>query len=73
MVIVEESSQKGVIANEEQEMIENVFEFSETPVKQIMVPRNKIVAVPINATPEEILERFSIEGYSRMLSMKHNR
>ncbi|MBP7215420.1 MAG: HlyC/CorC family transporter [Candidatus Kapabacteria bacterium] len=66
MVIVEESSQKGVIANEEQEMIENVFEFSETPVKQIMVPRNKIVAVPINATPEEILERFSIEGYSRM-------
>lgn len=66
MVIVEESSQKGVIANEEQQMIENVFEFSETPIKQIMVPRNKIVAVHINSTPEEILDRFTIEGYSRM-------
>lgn len=66
MVIVEESSQKGVIANEEQQMIENVFEFSGTPVKQIMVPRNKIVAVHINSTAEDVLEKFTIEGYSRM-------
>ncbi|HAW07945.1 MAG TPA: hemolysin [Bacteroidetes bacterium] len=66
MVIVEESSQKGVIANEEQQMIENVFELSDTPVRQIMVPRNKIVLVRIDSTPEEILEIFTIEGYSRM-------
>ena len=65
-VILQESSDKGTIDEEEQRMIENVFDFSETPVKQIMVPRNQIVAIDVDTPIEGVLEKFLAEGYSRI-------
>lgn len=65
-VILQESSDKGAIDEEEQKMIENVFDFSETPVKQVMVPRTKIVAIDIETPIELVLEKFLEEGYSRI-------
>ncbi len=64
--ILEESSKKGVIDSRDHELLENVFEFSSTPVKQVMIPRGKIVAVELSMTKEQILDRFIEEGYSRM-------
>jgi CBS domain containing-hemolysin-like protein len=66
LIILQESSTKGEIAVDEHTLIENVFDFAETPVKQVMVPRNKIVAVEQGTEFEEILEKFIAEGYSRM-------
>lgn len=65
-VILQESSDRGAIDQEEQRMIENVFDFSETPVKQIMVPRTKIIAIAVNTPIEDVLEIFLNEGYSRI-------
>lgn len=65
-VILQESSDRGAIDEEEQRMIENVFDFSETPVKQIMVPRTKIIAIDIDTPIEDVLEKFLNEGYSRI-------
>jgi CBS domain containing-hemolysin-like protein len=66
LIILQESSTKGEIAVDEHTLIENVFDFAETPVKQVMVPRNRIVAVEQSTEFDEILEKFIAEGYSRM-------
>ena len=65
-VILQESSDKGSIDAAEQELIENVFDFTETPVRQVMVPRNKVVAVEVRTPIEQVLDKFLDEGYSRM-------
>lgn len=65
-VILQQSSDRGSIDEEEQRMIENVFDFSTTPVKQIMVPRNKIVALEVETPVELVLDKFMEEGYSRI-------
>jgi CBS domain containing-hemolysin-like protein len=64
--LLEESSKSGMIGIQESELIENVFEFTDTPIKQIMVPRGKIVAVGVSMPLESIQEKFISEGYSRM-------
>ncbi len=64
--LLEESSKRGVIDSEDHALLENIFEFSSTPVKQIMVPRGKIVGVELSMTREQIVDKFIVEGYSRM-------
>ncbi|MDC0357276.1 hemolysin family protein [Oligoflexia bacterium] len=65
--IVEFSSQAGEIEEDEREMIQGVFGFSETLVREVMTPRVDISAVPDNVTLEEIVKIFSSEGLSRLL------
>jgi CBS domain containing-hemolysin-like protein len=64
--LLEESQKSGVIGVSEHELLENVFDFSDTPVKQIMIPRGKIIGVEISMQIKDILETFMDEGYSRM-------
>lgn len=64
--LLEESSKSGVSGIPDKELIENVFEFSEIPVKQIMVPRGKIFGIDINTDIDEIIEAIIDEGYSRI-------
>ncbi len=64
--IIAESSKSGVIDDSEQKMIQNVFDFAETQVKQIMIPRNKIIGIEVNMTKEETIDVIIEEGYSRL-------
>ncbi|MCX7737328.1 MAG: hemolysin family protein [Candidatus Kapabacteria bacterium] len=64
--IIEESSKSGSIEPTEHKLIENIFEFKDTPIKQIMVPRGKIVAIEASMTINQAVELFKSEGYSRM-------
>ncbi|MDQ1267326.1 MAG: magnesium and cobalt exporter, family [Bacteroidota bacterium] len=64
--ILEESSKSGIIDRTEHKLLENVFEFADTPVKQIMVPHNKIVGFEYSMEKDEIIQKFIEEGYSRM-------
>src|SRR5205085_6942670 len=50
----------------EQTLINKVFEFSETTVKEAMIPRTEIIAIPETSTVAEIAEAFNESGYSRM-------
>ncbi|WP_210463607.1 MULTISPECIES: hemolysin family protein [Rufibacter] len=65
-LLFEQSAESGEIGGSQQELIENVFEFNERMVKQIMVPRTKLVALDIDSTEEEIFEVVFNEGYTRM-------
>ena len=66
MMLLDQSKQSGEIQDSEHELIENVFQFNDRMVKQIMVPRTKLSALDVNAPEDVILETVFSEGYSRM-------
>lgn len=47
-------------------MLHRVFEFGDTLVKDVMVPREQMVSLPITATTEELLDLLVEEGHSRV-------
>ena len=57
---------EGVIDPEEKRMIHNVFEFADSQVKDIMIPRTDIAAIDVKSGYDEIWDRFRKERYSRM-------
>ncbi len=65
-MLLEDSSKSGEIESEEHKLLDNIFDFSYTPVKQIMVPRDKIVALEKNEPIEIIIETLIENGYSRI-------
>ncbi|MHB8840576.1 MAG: hemolysin family protein [Candidatus Aquicultor sp.] len=58
--------QGGVIEEEEKELIHSIFEFGDTIVREVMVPRMDMVAVSIDAPIEEVLSLVIREGHSRI-------
>jgi CBS domain containing-hemolysin-like protein len=55
----------GIIERDEKEMISSVFEFGDTLVREVMVPRPDIVSMPINIGLEELLKVVREDGHSR--------
>ncbi|HSU25881.1 MAG TPA: hemolysin family protein, partial [Pyrinomonadaceae bacterium] len=51
---------------EERQLINQVFEFSETTVREAMIPRTEIVAIPEHCSLQEIAAAFRRNGYSRL-------
>jgi CBS domain containing-hemolysin-like protein len=64
--LIAESSKQGALEVSEQELIENVFEFTETTAAQVMVPRSKITALDSTLPVAELLDTVMREGYSRL-------
>jgi len=64
--LVEVSEERGELEQEEKEMIRGIFEFSETTVREIMVPRVDIVSLPITASLQDVVRVIKQEGHSRI-------
>lgn len=64
--LINASQEKGLLNEEERRLINQVFEFSETTVKEAMVPRTEIVAISATCTLEEMVRAFRQHGYSRI-------
>ncbi len=64
--LIRVSEQSGHLNKEESELIDKVFEFSDTTVKEAMIPRTEIVAIPETSTLEDIARVFRQNGYSRI-------
>ena len=62
-MMVNQGEEKGTIKEEEKELINNVFEFNDITVSEIMRHRKDIFAVDINISTEELLEELSQEEY----------
>ncbi len=62
-MMVDQGEEKGTIEEEEKELINNVFEFNDITVSEIMTHRTDIFAVDINITTDELLEELSEEKY----------
>ncbi|RYU89498.1 HlyC/CorC family transporter [Mucilaginibacter terrigena] len=64
--LLEQGRETGALDSNEHELIQNVFDFNERVVKNIMVPRTKISGIELDTTKEDLLECLITEGYSRM-------
>ncbi len=51
-------------------IIKNTLEFKDIKVRECMVPRNELVAVPIDASIEEVREKMAQTGLSKILVYK---
>ena len=66
-MMVDVGEEKGTIEVAEKEMINNVFEFNDKVVSEIMVPRNKMFALDINMSISDVIEKLSEDmRYSRI-------
>lgn len=65
MGLVDAVEEQGEIDNETKEMIENVFEFDDTRVSEIMVRRSEMKVLYESDTPEEALNTMLESGLSR--------
>ncbi len=53
--IVSESTESGLLNLEEQEIIRNIFDFSDRRVGQVMTPRPRVQGIPLDMPMEELL------------------
>ena len=58
--------EEGIINENESKMIQNVIDFKDNYAKDIMTPRTDIVAIEIDDSYEDIIEKISEYSYSRM-------
>ncbi|MEB0262148.1 MULTISPECIES: hemolysin family protein [unclassified Mucilaginibacter] len=64
--LLDQGKETGALDSNEHELIQNVFDFNERVVKNIMVPRTKISGIELDTSKEVLLEILITEGYSRM-------
>ncbi len=65
MVMVEQGADAGLFERSEQDLIERVLALDERRVDSFMTPRNKIVALEITATSDEVRDKLLTSQHSR--------
>src|SRR5215470_11629763 len=64
--LIDISRESGHLRAEERRLIHRVFEFSDTLVREAMVPRTEMAAIPCTYSLEEITRAFEQHRYSRL-------
>lgn len=63
--VLSEGSETGALTETEHKYIENVFEFTHTAVREVMVPRTRIIALNLELPREDILRTVRENLYTR--------
>ncbi|MFH1678852.1 MAG: hemolysin family protein [Candidatus Omnitrophota bacterium] len=71
-LMIEVGKQEGVLTDEERRMLHRIFEFGDTKVSEVMIPRDKMISVDINTDPDQLLNVFAEQGHSRIPVFKGN-
>ncbi len=66
LTYVDVSHEDGVLEKDEREMINNVIDFGDTLVKDVMVPSINMKCVSDDISYDELIEAFREDEYSRM-------
>ncbi len=64
--MVETETEEGTIEEEERDMIAGIFEFGETTVREVMVPRIDMVCAEVSSEPADILSLIQQKRHSRI-------
>ncbi len=64
--LIDVSHEDGVIESEEKEIIHNVFDFSDSVAKDIMIPRIHMTTLSLSAGYREVLRVFQDSMYTRI-------
>jgi len=63
---VEETEEAGVLSEDQASYLQNVFRLSDKRVRDVMIPREKVVTLSLNASPDAILETARAGAHTRM-------
>jgi len=64
-MMIFEGREKGVFDETEHELIRSVFDFADSTVRRSMTPRTEMIAIPIDASADEIMTTITQNGFSR--------
>ncbi|MHB8844151.1 MAG: hemolysin family protein [Nitrospirota bacterium] len=64
--LIREGRKSGVFEPSEEDLIHSVFKFTDTVVREVMVPRTEIVAVEAGSSLDAILRMMNEKGFSRL-------
>jgi putative hemolysin len=64
--LIREGRKSGIFESSEEDLIHSVFRFTDTVVKEVMVPRTEIVAVETGSSIDAILRTMNAKGFSRL-------
>jgi len=70
--IVDAGTENGLIATQQKEMIDNILEFDDVDVSDVMTHRRNIVGVEINTKIKDVVYLAVNESYSRMPVYREN-
>lgn len=65
-LMIEVGKEEGVLSDEERKMLHRIFEFGDTKVSEVMVSKEKIIAVNITINSADLLNIFVEEGHARL-------
>ena len=65
-MMLDVADEKGTIEESEKEMINNIFEFDDRNVGEIMTHRKDLTAIEISTPISEAVDLAISDGYSRM-------
>jgi len=65
-LLVTVGEKEGVLEEEETEMIHSIFEFADTTVREVMIPRIDMVTLESDATVDEAVDLALQGGFSRI-------
>jgi putative hemolysin len=64
--LVREGTTQGVFEAGERDLVNRVFQFTDTPVRLVMVPRPNIVGLELDTPPAEMLDRAARLAHARL-------
>lgn len=70
--LIDVARDSGYVGAEERRLIHRVFEFADTVVREAMVPRTEMAAIPSDSSLEQITRAFHQHGYSRLAVYKES-
>lgn len=70
--LIDEGEQRGLISEDEGEMIQGIFSFRDTIAREIMVPRTDTVCAPVETKVAEVIELILQSGHSRIPIYQEN-
>jgi CBS domain containing-hemolysin-like protein len=65
-LLVDISQQSGHLRPEQRQLLDRAFEFTDLSVREVMIPRTEVLAVPVDSTLPEVRSIFLATGVSRL-------
>ncbi|NLW14436.1 MAG: HlyC/CorC family transporter [Trueperella sp.] len=65
-VMVERVSESEVLEDDERSMLQNIFELSDTIIREVMIPRTDMVTIDADQHLEKAISLFTRSGFSRI-------
>jgi CBS domain containing-hemolysin-like protein len=65
-LMIEIGKEEGVLSDEERKMLHRIFEFGDIKIGEVMILKDKIIAVNIKSSAEDLLNIFAEKGHARL-------